>query len=205
MILIGPPSGRGKNNMWNPIPDYLQDEDKVIYDIDLEYNNVKDESIFFRKLRYRLGDIVIFFNEFERTFDECILEMMNDRGEDTRIWVLIKDFSFDKKISSLELIYYEKLKFYDRSETDLKPKVDEIVKDIIKIKNTRNMYVHANWLNHSNLEYFESKVKHVKHKNSVLRVRKKITIENIEEDIYQIQLINERLNELHEEIFSLYK
>jgi hypothetical protein len=190
--------------MWNPIPDYLQDEDKVIYDIDLEYENVKNEGIFFRKLRYRLGDIVIFFNELERTVDECILEMMNDRGEDTRIWVLIKDFSFDKKISSLELIYYEKLKLYDRSGADLKPKVEEIVKEIIKIKNTRNMYIHANWLNHSNLEYFESKVKHIKNKNSVLRVRKKITIENIEEDISQIQLINERLIELHEAIFSLY-
>ena len=188
--------------MWNPIPDYLQDEDKVIYDIDLEYENTKDESIFFRKLRYRLGDIIIFFNELERTIDECIIEMMTDRGEDPRIWVLMKDFSFEKKTSSLELIYYEMLKYNKTSGDELRRKVESIIKEINTIRNERNIYIHANWLNHSNLEYFESKVKHIKHKNSMLRIRKRISIENIEEVIYKTQTVNENLLELHDEIFS---
>lgn len=196
------PSGRIRGyKMWNPIPDYLQDEDKIVYDIDLEYENVKDESIFFRKLRYRLGDVVIFFNELERTIDECIIEMMNDRGEDPRIWILIKDFSFEKKANSLELIYSEILKYNKSTGVELQSKVKNIMKEINEIKTQRNIYIHANWLNHSNLEYFESKVKHIKNQNSLLRVRKKITIQNIEEDIYKIQFVNDQLIELHEEIF----
>lgn len=51
-------------NLFNLLPDYLDDEKRIIYDVEL----IDDKSLnfnFYRKLKNRLGSIVIDFNALE--------------------------------------------------------------------------------------------------------------------------------------------
>ena len=187
--------------MFNPLPDYIEDEDTVLYEIDMPDEGVEGQAQFFRKLRYRIGSIVILTNALERVVEECLLEMMNERAEDSRIWILIQDFTLDKKISRLKSIYVETVRLAQKDRT-LIEKIDRLFSRLEDIRKKRNIYIHSNWLNSLNLKYFETRVKEIKKKEGYFRVRKKIELSDLESFISQIEVATNDLEELHDKIFS---
>ena len=161
--------------MINPLREYLDDTDEIVYDVDFTDDlSERDEGTFFNELSHNIGLTVIYFNTLENEVSDCLLESMNQRGEDSRVWVLIKEFSFDKKMNCLKEIY---LQFLNYNENDVRQKmtnkIESLFNKINEVKFFRNLIVHCNWSNHVNLENFEIKVKYVKKYNDMLRIRKK--------------------------------
>jgi hypothetical protein len=188
--------------MINPLPDYIEDEDSVLYEIDIPDENFQGQGLFFRKLRYRIGSIVILTNALERVVEDCLLEMMNERAEDPRVWILIQDFNLDKKINRLKSIYVETIRIAHDKNSALLSNVQAVFSKLDETRRKRNIYVHSNWLNNYNLKYFETKVKEIKRKEGFFRVRKTFALEDLDSFIQEIELVTNDLEELHETIFS---
>ena len=187
--------------MINPLPEYceeIENIEDIIYDVDLIDVSEKEE-VFFKELAEKIGTIIICFNALERDIDECLLELMNDRCEDPKIWILIKDFSFDKKTTCLKQIYAEMLNHIDNT-TDLSSKINILFNKITELKVFRNLIAHCNWVNHSNLNYFETKVKFVSSKNKVCRIRKELTLHDLDNSIEKMNTTRDELYELNTEI-----
>ena len=188
--------------MINPLPDYIEDEDSVLYEIDIPAEEIEGQGLFFRKLRYRIGSIVILVNALERVVEECLLEMMNERAEDSRVWILIQDFNLDKKIGRLKSIYIETIRITRDKNKKLLKNVDSVFSKLDKVRKKRNIYIHSNWLNNYNLKYFETKVKEIKSKEGYFRVRKKFSLEDLDSFIQKIESITNELEELHQTVFG---
>lgn len=188
----------------NPLPDYLIDEDKILYDyIDDDDIDEKEKSIFFKKLKYRIGNITILFNSLEREIEEYILDTLNERGEDSRIWIILQDLSSYKKIIWLKKIFLDMAKHLDKETDKIVAEINNLFTQIDDCRVKRNSYIHTNYLNNMNLKYFETKVKHIKKQNQYLRIKKHIKLTDIEtlanniekcsNDLYEF---SERFNEL---------
>jgi hypothetical protein len=186
--------------MINPLPSYIEDEDIILYEIDIPEKDNEGQSRFFRKLRYRIGSIVILTNAFERIVEDCLLEMMNERAEDPRIWILIQDFTLEKKINRLKSIYIETVRLLQKDRTLLE-KINILFSKLEEIRRKRNIFIHSNWLNSLNLNYFESRVREIKKKDGYFRVRKKIELTDLESFITEIEDATNDLEDLHYEIF----
>jgi len=131
--------------MINPLREYLDDTDEIVYDIDFTDDlSEKDEETFFNELSQNIGLIVIYFNTLENEVSDCLLESMNQRGEDSRVWILIKDFSFDKKMNCLKEIYLQFLN-YDENDVCQKMtnKIESLFNKINEVKIFRNLIVHC--------------------------------------------------------------
>ena len=188
--------------MINPLPDYIEEEDSILYEVDIPDEDIEGKELFFRKLRYRIGSIVILANALERVVEDCLLEMMNERAEDSRVWILIQDFNLDKKINRLKSIYVEIIRIvYDKNNTLLK-NVEDVFSKLEDVRKKRNIYIHSNWLNNLNLKYFETKVREIKTKEGYFRVRKKFTLEDLDSFIEEIESVMRDLENLHETILS---
>lgn len=170
--------------MSNIIPDYIDDTNEILYDLEVNNEESLDSNIM-KKIKYRLGSLIMNSNYLERVIDSMIIDEFSDDYEDTRIWIAIKDYTFDKKIKYLEAILLEKMRICDKKENI--EEVKNFFKQLDKIRIERNLYVHANWLNCYNQKYFEIKVKECQSK--VCRLRKKITIEDIDTTISAIEKI----------------
>lgn len=188
--------------MINPLPDYIEDEDAVLYDVDIPDEGSEGQAQFFRKLRYRIGSIVILANSLERIIENCLLEMMNERAEDPRVWILIQDFNLDKKISRLRSIYVETIRIAHDKNKQLLNSVETVFSRLEEIRKKRNIYIHSNWLNNLNLKHFETKVKEIKSKEGYFRVRKKFTLDDLDTLIEEIEAVTNDLEELHDNVFS---
>jgi hypothetical protein len=184
----------------NPLPDYIEDEKLVLYELDFESERTHTIS-HFRKIKFRIGTIVILFNALEKLIESCIMEIMNGRGEDARVWILIKDFTFFKKEESLNDLYCENIRALKENDAVLLEKVKLLFTDIKKVRGERNIYVHCNWINSHNLEHFETKVKTIKEESGYFRVRKRITIKNLDDCIKDIENVMIKLEVVHEEVF----
>lgn len=185
----------------NPLLDYIEDEKIVPYELDFESERTHTIS-HYRKIKFRIGTIVILINALEKLIESCIMDMMNDRCEDARVWILIKDFNFYKKITSLNDLYCEDIRMLKENNAELQEKVKLIIKQINEVREERNIYIHCNWVNSHNFEYFETKVKNIKEEKGYFRIRKKITVKNLDDCIKKIENIIMALEEVHDEIFS---
>lgn len=186
----------------NPLREYDEDsKEELKYDIEINEVSEKERSLFYRKLQYRLGEIVVLFNYFERIIDECIINVMNERAEDERIWILIKDNNVDKKIKTLSELYISRMRITNNYTLLEKHKL--LFNRIEEIRIKRNIFIHSNWLNDNNLEYFEVKVKKINEKMGYMRVNKKIEIKDLEIYIENLDLLISDLEKYDENISSL--
>lgn len=126
---------------------------------------------------------------------------MNHRGEDSRIWILIQDFSFYKKIESPKAIYLENLRLFNKSDEKINERINTIFKTLDQLRIRRKLYIHSNWINTIYHEYCKSRVKFIKKGNGYFRIKSKISLLDIENDIKRIENISGNLVELHEDIF----
>jgi hypothetical protein len=183
----------------NHLIEYIEDT-KEITSYDFEYDDIpeKERSIFFRKLQYRLGALIVVFNYLERLIEECILDFINNRGEDTRIWILIKDYNLDKKIKVLKELYFEKIRITGKDES--KENVYKLFNRIETIRISRNIFIHSNWLNDINLKYFEVKVKKVDEKIGYARARRHLRIDEIELLISDVEEVIDELIKMNGEM-----
>jgi hypothetical protein len=184
----------------NRLHEYIEDDGTILYEVDSSNLRCREAYLFFRKLRTRLGNIIILFNSLERLIEECILEMMNDRAEDSTVWILMLDLNIDKKIQKLYAIYIERIRLFHKNNDALLKKVKSYFDDLNAIRIKRNIYIHSNYLNSLDYKYFENKVKEVKHLHGYFRIRKKITIDDLDLLIRQIKKISYRLEILHDKI-----
>jgi hypothetical protein len=184
----------------NHLTEYIEDTKEEIEYFDFEYDDIpeKERSLFFRKLQYRLGVLIVVFNYLERLIEECILDFVNSRGEDTRIWILIKDFNLDKKIKALKELYLEGIRITGKKEN--KDKVNELFNEIDSIRIKRNTFIHSNWLNTINLKYFEVKIKKVDEIKGYMRTRKHLKIEDIESLISNIEGVIDKLEQMNSDM-----
>ena len=99
--------------MNNPLPEFLEDENGFT-PIDLFWEeDVSEDPNWMRKVTYRVGQIVVEFNSLEQEIDSCILDWMNERGEDARIWAFIEQMPVSKKINALFTIYSRTFEWTD--------------------------------------------------------------------------------------------
>lgn len=183
----------------NPLHEYCEDsKEETKYDIELEDISEKARSLFYRKLHYRLGEIVVLFNYFERLIDECIINTMNERSEDERVWILIRDYNIDKKIKTLSELYINVMR--TNNNYSLLEEHKLLFKRIENIRIQRNTFIHSNWLNDNNLEYFELKVKKINELKGYMRVNKKIQLKDLEVYIETLVLLFSDLEKYDETI-----
>jgi len=179
--------------MPNHIPDFIHDTNEILYDIivwdedDIDTNTLK-------KIKYRLGTLIMLSNYLERQIDEMIVNEFSDDLEDTRIWLAIKDYTFDKKIKYLESIIIEKVRNIHRQE--LIGNVQFFCKKLDNVRIDRNLYIHANWLNTYNKKYVEIKIKD--YKDGVFRQRKEIKISDIDKTISDIEGLIDSFDDFQE-------
>lgn len=126
-------------------------------------------------------------NALERVVEDCLLEMMNERAEDSRICILFQDFNLDKRTIEHSIAAICRGSFLSTKR---------------KTRKRRNLYIHSNWLNNFNLKYFETKVKKIQRKEGYFRVRKKFTLDDLDVLIAEIEAVTNDLEELHEIIFG---
>ena len=190
--------------MINPLPEYLEDTEKIVYEVDVVDYVPKGQAKFYKQLKEKIGMLVISFNTLVSEIDDYLLESMNERGEDPRIWILIKDFSFEKKVNCLKDIYIQILNPEEKdSNQEILTRINATFLKIHEVKNFRNLIVHCNWSNHMNLKHFVTGVKLVKKEKSILRVRKQIKLEDFDTSIDTIISLMAELSDLHSEITGL--
>jgi hypothetical protein len=163
----------------------------------LDLESLKDPQ-WLKKVRYRIGYIVMEFNYLERQIDEIILGIMNSRAEDERVWIFLESFSADKKIDTLSKLYdnyFTEVKF----DEQFKEKKKILFQTLNEIRVNRNIYIHANWMNEFNGDLVEWKTKKVK-SGEYGRVHKRISIADLDEDLNRIMNMQVKLYEFHEEI-----
>lgn len=190
--------------MINPLPEYYEDTDKIVYDVDIIDYIPKGQAKFFKQLKEKIGMLVISFNTLESEIEDRLLESLNERAEDPRMWLLIRDFTFDKKVSSLKEIYIQIFQpENEKSAKNVIAKIDAVFKKIYDVKNFRNLISHCNWGNHTDLKYFVTGVKLVKKHNSILRIRKEIKLADFDTTIDTIIGLMAELEDLHSDITGL--
>jgi len=138
------------------------------------------------------------FNYLEREIDDLILEIMNDRAEDERVWMFMENMSSARKIDILSKLY-DNYFYYSKLGKELKVKKSNLFEKLSKIRINRNVYIHSNWLNDSNGEFVEYKTKRLK-SGEYGRIHKKISINDLDEDLNLIRWLQDELFEFHEEI-----
>ena len=183
--------------MFNRLPQFVEDEGQFTYlDFDLVDEEISADPNWMRKIRYRVGAVAVEFNALEAEIDYSILDWMNVRAEDDRLWVFLESMTASKKIDSLFEIYARTFHHCDVAQatvdaaTNLKRRLNEA-----NVK--RNFYVHANWHNTIN--------EHVEHRTRRIptggcgRVRRKVTIAEIDNDIETITQLRHELADFHHE------
>lgn len=184
----------------NPLQEYLnEDGNLVLIDIDLD-EEIANDPQWLKKIKYRIGSIVIEFNYLERQVDEAILEIMNERAEDERVWVFLEKMTCSSKFEALSK-HYDLFLNYSKPPEDLLSKKKKTFQKMEASRMRRNLYVHANWHNTVKGELVEGKTKRLK-SGSYGRFREKVSVDHIDKDIEDIIELQYDLDELHEEIFS---
>lgn len=142
------------------------------------------------------------FNYLEREIDEIILEIMNDRAEDERVWIFLESLSIDKKIDALSKIYdtYFAMEKFEERFIDKKK---SLFQRLNEIRINRNIYIHANWLNEYNGDLVEWKTKRLK-SGEYGRVHKKISITDLDEDLMRIKKMQLEINGFHKHIVETF-
>ncbi len=186
----------------NPLPEFVdQDGNHVQIDLELEDETSSDPQ-WMKKIKYRIGAIVIEFNYLERIADDLILEIMNDRTEDPMVWVFLERMTTYSKFDALFKLYdifSSYVQFSDELLTQKKLIYSEL--DDIRVK--RNLYVHANWYNTIRGDLVENKPKKIK-SGSYGRFRKKISIADIDADIQKAIKVQDNLYDFHEEFIQTF-
>lgn len=182
--------------MFNPLPEFVEDEGRFTYvDFDLDDEEVSHDPNWMRKIRYRVGAIAVEFNALEAEIDYSILDWMNVRAEDERLWVFLESMAASKKIHALFEIYARTFHHCDVAQTTIDA-ADALKRRLIDANVKRNFYVHANWHNTIN--------EHVEHRTRRIpaggygRVRRKVTISEIDNDIEAITALRHELGEFHD-------
>lgn len=181
--------------MMNPLREYLDQEgNPVPIDIEPDDDYVNDPQ-WLKKVKHRVGAIIVEFNYLEREIDELILELMNDRHEDETVWVFLESMTSLKKIDALSRIYDIG---FCRSEM---PKELIVFSELDDTRQRRNLYVHANWHNTISGELVERKTKRMK-SGGYGRFREKISIDDLDTDLRRICKLHDDLFDLHESILA---
>ena len=184
---------------FNPLPEFYCDDngDYISVDFDFDFESeLSDDPDWLHKIKHRVGSIVIEFNALEKEIEDQILDIMNERAEDSRIWVFLENMPASRKINSL-------FQIYDRmfEHCDVKDATKATAKDLNQRINTlnskRNLYVHANWLNTVD-ELVEHRTRRLK-TGTYGRIRKKITLAEIDADIMAMEKMRFELSEYHYE------
>ena len=180
--------------MNNPLPEFLEDENGFT-PIDLFWEeDVSEDPNWMQKVTYRVGQIVVELNSLEQKIDSCILDWMNERGEDARIWAFIEQMPVSKKINALFTIYSRTCEWTDVPKS-LVSDARDLKRRITAINVRRNFYVHANWYSTIN-EMVEHKTRQIP--NSVYgRVRRKTNLAEFDRDINEIKKLANELSEFH--------
>ena len=155
-----------------------------------------DTPKWLQKIKHRVGSIVIEFSALEKEIDEQILDIMNERAEDSRIWVFLENMPASRKIHSLFQIYDRMFEHCDVEEST-KTNAKSLNHRISELNTKRNLYVHANWLNTIG-EMVEHRTRRLKI-GPYGRIRQKISISEIDADIDTMTKIRHELSEFHYE------
>jgi hypothetical protein len=182
--------------MFNTLPEFVEKEGQFTYfDFHLDDEEISGDPNWMRKIRYRVGAVAVEFNALEAEIDYSILDWMNIRAEDDRLWVFLELMAASKKIHSLFEIYARTFHHCDVAQVTIDAATD-LKHRLIGANVKRNFYVHANWHNTIN--------EHVEHRTRRIpsgvcgRVRRKITIAEIDSDIETLTQLRHELAEFHD-------
>ena len=185
-----------KKMPFNPLPEFLHENgDYVSVDLDID-DDLSSDPKWLQKIKHRVGSIVIEFNALEKEIDEAILDIMNERAEDARIWVFLENMPASRKINSLFQIYDRMFEHCDVPEST-KLNAKSLNQRINELNTKRNLYVHASWLNTIN-EMVEHRTRRLRI-GTYGRIRRKISISEIDADIDAMEKIRHELSEFHYE------
>jgi len=181
---------------FNLLPEFLHENGEYTrVDLDFE-GELSSDPDWLSKVKLRVGSVVVEFNALEKDIEDSILDLMNERGEDSRIWVFLENMPASRKIHALFQIYdriFEHAKVSARTigaAKDLKTR-------ILELNSKRNLYVHANWMNTID-EMVEHRTRRLKSGNYV-RVRQRITMSEIDSDINVISNLANEVSEFYYE------
>ncbi len=146
--------------------------------------------------------MVIQYNYLERQIDNYIHEIMNDDFEDEKVWIFLENLVASKKIQVLSKLYdihFASLIFPEKLIADKK----RIFIELDKIRERRNIYAHANWINSVNSEHIECKTKRM-NDGKYYRLHKKISIGDLDKDLLRMNNIQLGLEQYHEEFMDCF-
>lgn len=187
--------------MFNPLQDYIDNEGEYKWvEFNLDDVSLKD-PYWLKKIKYRIGSIVMEFNYLERSIDDYILEIMNDRCEDERVWIFLENLSSANKIDALSKLYDNYFAFADFNyEEQLKTRKIKLFQSLNEARIKRNIYIHSNWLGEFSGELVEHKTKKLK-SGEYGRIHKRITIADLDNDIKLIISLQGELYCFDEDFF----
>lgn len=181
--------------MFNPLPEFLEDEGQFTYvDFDLD-KEISGDPNWMRKIRHRVGAIAVEFNALEAEIDYSILDWMNIRAEDERLWVFLESMPASKKIRALFEIYARTFHHCEVLQATIDAAAD-LNRRLSDANAKRNFYVHANWHNTIN-ELVEHRTRKIP-SGGYGRVRRKVTIKEIDSDIETFTQLRHELAEFHD-------
>lgn len=187
--------------MFNPLQDYIDNEGEYKWvEFKLDDESLKD-PYWLKKIKYRIGSIVMQFNYLERSIDDYILEIMNEHYEDEKVWIFLENLSSAKKIETLSKLYDSYFAFADINfEEQLKIRKIKLFQSLNEARINRNIYIHSNWLNDYNGQFTEYKTKKLK-SGEFGRIHKRITIADLDNDLKLILSLQGELYRFDEDFF----
>lgn len=184
----------------NPLPEYLDQEGKpILVDIEPDEESAADPQ-WLKKVKHRVGAIIVEYNYLEREIDDGILEIMNERHEDERVWVFLENMSSSRKIDALSRLY-DICSHDSEMPVELQDRKKALFDELDDLRQRRNVYVHANWHNTVSGELVEHRTKRMK-SGEYARFRQKISIHDLDNDLNRICKLQDTLYDLHEEILE---
>ncbi len=193
----------------NPLPEYRDENGTAVpieaVDIDVLYEEGEgypDEQ-WYDEIYGLIGRFVVRFNSLEDTVEDLILGELNERAEDARVWVFLERMPTKQKIDALLRLYEVN---FNRSEllasNPVRLRATNLKRELERINTQRNLYVHANWLNIATDDQRNLLVEHKTKRTRdgyYGRIRRSITIAEMNADIKAVRDIEEGLYEFDEQ------